>query len=247
MHILLVNDDGIHSPGLRELARALSEKHRVTVAAPDRERSAVGHGITLRMPLFVQEVSLAEGVKAYSVSGTPADCTRLGLDALAESPVDLVVSGPNRGFNLSLDALYSGTVSAALEAAMQGVKAVAVSAPGDADEREVVKVFLRILDQLDLERDLREMLNVNIPALPLEEIGGVCWAAQDTSPQWKDHYEQRVSPSGQAYYWLQSSDSVPDPSGDTDLSCMARGCVTLTPLTFCLTDRRGFREKTITL
>lgn len=247
MRILLVNDDGIQSPGLRELAAALSAKHRVTVAAPDRERSAVGHGITLRSPLFVEEVFWEECVKAYAVSGTPADCTRLGLDALVESPVDLVISGPNKGFNLSLDALYSGTVSAALEAAMQGVKSIAVSAPGNADEREVVRIFLKILEQLDPERDIRQMLNVNIPALPAEQIRGVFWAPQDTAPQWKDHYEYRESPGGQAYYWLRSSDTVSDPDGETDLSRVAAGCVALTPLSFYLTDREGFREKKIKL
>lgn len=247
MHILLVNDDGIQSPGLRELAVSLAESHRVTVAAPDRERSAVGHGITLRSPLFVEEVSWGSGLRAYSVSGTPADCTRLGLDALAETPVNLVVSGPNRGLNLSLDALYSGTVSAALEAAMQGVKAIAVSAPAEAEVGETVRIFRRILDQLDLERDIRQVLNVNIPALPAEQVQGVCWAPQNIVPQWEDHYEHRVSPDGRAYYWLRSSDQRTNPAGDTDLACLARGCVALTPLTFCLTDREGLREKTITL
>ena len=247
MHILLVNDDGIHASGLRELALALSARHRVTVAAPDGERSAVGHGITLRMPLFAQEVCLAEGVKAYSVSGTPADCTRLGLDALAEGPVDLVVSGVNHGENISLDLLYSGTVSAALEAAMRGVKAIAVSAPAGADHREAVRVFLRILDQLDVEQDVGQALNINIPALPAEQIKEVRWTPQDIRPQWDEHYERRESPGGKAYYWLHSSSAPPKQGLDTDLAGLAEGCVTLTPLTFCLTDREGFREKRIVL
>ena len=105
MHILLVNDDGIHSPGLRLLAEALRDAgHRVTVVAPDRERSAVGHGITTRDPLFVQDQNW-EGIPAYSCSGTPADCTQLGLKALAKGPVDLVLSGPNRGLNVAGDLL----------------------------------------------------------------------------------------------------------------------------------------------
>ena len=148
MHILLVNDDGIHSPGLRLLAQALHGTGRqVTVVAPDRERSAVGHGITLRDPLFVQEFDW-EGVPAYSCSGTPADCTQLGLMALTQDPVDLVVSGPNRGLNLAGDLQYSGTVAAALEGAKKGCKAMALSAPREADQAVVARVFLRLLDQL---------------------------------------------------------------------------------------------------
>lgn len=179
MHILLVNDDGIHSQGLKRLALSLAEKHEVTVVAPDGERSAIGHGITLRRPLFVQEAFWSEQIKTYAISGTPADCTRLGLDALTEGPVDLVISGPNDGPNTGTDLLYSGTVSAALEAAMLGKKALALSAPHGADTRAVVEIFLQILDQLDLEQDVRHALNINIPALPGEKLKGVRWAPQE--------------------------------------------------------------------
>ena len=176
MDILLVNDDGIHAPGLRLLAEALrGAGHSLTVVAPDRERSAVGHGITTRDPLFVQEVPW-EGIPAYSCSGTPADCTQLGLKALAPKPVDLVVSGPNNGINTAGDLLYSGTVAAAMEGAKLGVKAIALSAPAEADKPTVVQVFLKLLAQLDLEADVRQVLNINVPARPWEEIQGVRWA-----------------------------------------------------------------------
>ena len=168
MHILLVNDDGIHSPGLRTLAEALKGAgHQVTVVAPDRERSAVGHGITTRDPLFVQDFDW-DGIPAHSCSGTPADCTQLGLKALVKSPVDLVVSGPNRGVNLAGDLLYSGTVAAALEGAKMGYKSIALSAPVEADRETLVRVFLAILVQLDLKHDVRQTLNINVPALPWE-------------------------------------------------------------------------------
>lgn len=246
MHILLVNDDGIQSPGLRALADALQGAgHSVTVVAPDRERSAVGHGITTRDPLFVKEQDW-EGIPAYSCSGTPADCTTLGLKALAKGPVDLVVSGPNRGLNLAGDLLYSGTVAAALEGAKKGVRAIALSAPAAADIPTVVEVFLRLLSQLDVERDVRQMLNVNVPALPLEAIRGVRWAPQGHHV-WIGGYEERVSPGGRRYFW-PGEDVVHDRSqGEDDRPLLEQGFVTLTPLTFEMTDPQGFSGKEFTL
>lgn len=246
MRILLVNDDGIHAGGLRELAAGLSKDHTVIVTAPDRERSAVGHGITIRDPLFAREEDLGPDIRAFAVSGTPADCTRLGLDALAQGPVDVVISGINHGENVAQDLVYSGTVSAALEAALQGVPAIAVSAPTNACFRDVVGVFLRIFEQLDIPQDVRQVLNVNIPALSPEEIREVCWVPQGTV-RWVEQYERRESPMGQAYYWLSADGIFPPEEEASDISRLRAGCVTLTPLTFDLTDRAGFRDKKFTL
>lgn len=247
MRILLVNDDGVHSPGLRELAAGLAENHQVTVAAPDREQSAVGHGITMRTPLLVQEFDLGPKVQAYGVAGTPADCTRLGLYAFTRGQVDLVISGPNRGTNLSLDILYSGTVSAALEAAMLGYKAIALSAPSEADEKAVTACFLSLLAQLDVGRDIQKVLNVNIPALPPEEMKGVVWTAQGSKARWRDRYERREAPFGGTYYWLDSGSFLEKYDEDTDVGCLEEGYITLTPLTFLLTDPEGFSGKKFTL
>ena len=245
MHILLVNDDGIHSPGLRLLAQGLQGAgHQVTVVAPDRERSAVGHGITLREPLFVGEQDWA-GIPAYSCSGTPADCTQLGLLALTDTPVDLVVSGPNRGVNLAGDLQYSGTVAAALEAVKKGRKALALSAPKEADPAVVVRVFLTLLGQLDLSRDVRHMLNLNVPALPYEQILGVKWAPQGSS-LWMGGYEERRAPDGRRYFWCAAGPARSEQE-DSDFSLLQRGYVTVTPLTDSLTDPAGFSGKTFTL
>ena len=243
MRILLVNDDGIHSPGLRSLAVALQgEGHCVTVVAPDRERSAVGHGVTTRDPLFVQEQDW-EGIPAYSCSGTPADCTQLGLKALAKGPVDLVISGPNRGLNVAGDLLYSGTVAAALEGAKLGVKAIALSAPSEADSGLVVKV----LSQLDLRKDVRQVLNINVPALPYEEIQGLRWAPQGNC-MWLGDYEERVSPSGRRYFWSTHQADEYSSSDETwDLALLQKGYVTLTPLQVTLTDPEGFSGKEFAL
>lgn len=247
MRILLVNDDGINSPGLGELAAELSKEHQVTVAAPEREQSAVGHGITMRTPLLVQKADLGPGIRAYAVAGTPADCTRLGIYAFTEGQVDLVVSGPNNGTNLSLDILYSGTVSAAMEAAMLGYKAVAVSAPPGADVKMVAECFLSILRQLDLAQDVRKVLNINIPDLPAEKMKGIVWAPQGPKARWRDSYERRESPTGGVYYWLNGGHPKAEEYQDTDVSRLEEGYVTLTPLTFLLTDQEGFSGKSFTL
>ncbi len=186
MRILLVNDDGIRSVGLGLLARALAEKHTVTVVAPDDQRSAASHSLTLRDELSARKEDM-DGIEAWAVDGTPADCTRLALDVFCPE-AELVISGPNVGLNVAFDILYSGTVGAALEAAMHGKKAIALSAPPQAKEEEVIRVFLRLLEQLDPARDIERLLNINIPNLPLDEIKGVRWVPQGLFHQWEDHY-----------------------------------------------------------
>lgn len=246
MKLLLVNDDGIHSQALRQLALALAKQHRVTVVAPDREQSAVSHGINLWDPLFVKEVPLGEGIRAYSVTGKPADCTRLGMKNLTEEPVDLVISGPNYGINAGGDLLYSGTVSAALEAAMLHQKAIAVSAPREADMETVIQVFLDLLEQIDLEQDVRQVLNINIPALPRKKIKGVKWAPQGGA-QWLDSYEERVAPDGRHYFWPLSQGGPRDPGKDNDYTWLKAGYVSLTPLQMFMTDPEGFSGKEFVL
>lgn len=249
MNILLVNDDGIDSPGLQMLAKALGEKHRVTVCAPDGNRSAVGHGITLNRPLSVERKSLPGAEVAYGVSGTPADCVRLGLGALIREPVELVISGPNIGLNVGMDLHYSGTVSAALEAAMQGIKSIAVSAPPTAEQIEVVRLFLRLFEQLDLENDVRHALNINLPALPLEQVRGVKWVPQGLFFPWIDLYEQQKAPDNDSSWQYRVKGTVcPDADNDdTDVMAVLHGYAALTPLTFCFTDQEGFSAKEITL
>lgn len=246
MEILLTNDDGIASPGLRALAEALGQAgHRVTVVAPDRERSAVGHGITTRDPLFVQDFDW-DGIPAHSCSGTPADCAQLGLKALVKRPVDLVVSGPNYGINTAGDLIYSGTVAAALEAAKLGVKAIALSAPSQADNGPVVKVLLKLLSQLDLGKDVRQVLNINVPALPYEEIQGVRWAPQGDC-MWLGDYEERVSPGGRRYFWSTHEGAYTLEPGGNDRSLLLEGYVTLTPLTASMEDPEGYSGTAFTL
>lgn len=245
MRILLVNDDGIDSCGLLLLAQALRKNHQVTVVAPDGQRSAASHSLTLGDRLAVRQTEL-DGLTAWAVGGTPADCTRLALDVLCPD-AELVISGPNVGLNVAFDVLYSGTVGAALEAAMHGVKSLAVSAPPEADEAQVVRVFLRLLEQLDVERDINGLLNINIPALPLEEIKGVRWVPQGLYHQWEDHYWAGEPEANRRVYQVRGTEvPVPEEILD-DSSAVLNGYAALTPLTFSLTDSEGFRKKAFQL
>lgn len=245
MHILLVNDDGIDAPGLHALAKVLGKEHRVTVCAPDGQRSAAGHSITLRAPLVAEKRHVPGAQAAFAVSGTPADCTRLGLMELAEGTVNLVVSGINKGLNVAMDLLYSGTVSAALEAAMRTVKAVAVSTQWEGDFDRAAAIFGRLLSQLDIQKDIDCMLNVNIPTLPGQTLKGARWVPAGQCACWLDSFEGIKAPDGRTYYWVTEDLDMLYPAfpPDTDVACVEAGYVALTPLAFDLTDRAGMRDK----
>ncbi len=235
MNILLVNDDGISSTGLWALAGALARDHAVTVVAPNTNRSAVGHGLTIGTPLFAHRADFPHGVSAWAVNGTPADCTRLGILNFAPGPIDLVISGPNKGCNLASDLPYSGTVAAALEASMMDVKAIAVSAPREADEQQTIETFLLIFDLIDVENDFTDVLNINIPDLPITDIKGLRWAKLGSN-RWRGPYELRDSSEpdfdGQSLYHLPSTPPKHVPGGQNDYDLLLDGFITLTPLTF---------------
>ena len=239
MKILLVNDDGIREPGFVELARRLSERHQVTAVAPDGNRSAVSHGLTMRTPIFADQVEIAPGVLGWAISGTPADCTRMGLTTFCQEPPDLVISGPNRGANVGHDVFYSGTVGAALEASMHGVKAIAISGNHRDDPVAVVDCFLRLLEQIDPERDIRHVLSINLPALYAGPPKGVLWVPQAIEHHWHDDYEHRVSPDGKHYWWISGTECPIAPEPRDDLSALSHGYVTLTPLAPDVTDREA--------
>lgn len=245
-NILLVNDDGINSPGLRHLAKGLSGQYRVTVAAPSDQRSAASHSLTLRDEITAEKVTLGDNIEAWAVDGTPADCTRLALDALCKD-AELVISGPNVGLNVAFDILYSGTVGAALEGAMHHVPSIAVSAPPHAEEAEVVRAFLRVFSQLDVEKDVHHLLNINIPALSLEQIKGVRWVPQGLYHQWEDHYWAGEPETERHVYKVRGEELPVREEIVDDSSAALGGYIALTPLTFSLTDSEGFRDKAFTL
>jgi len=238
MNILLSNDDGILAPGIRCLAATLAQIHQVTVIAPDRERSATGHALTLHKPLRVEAVGdpYPPQVSAWTCSGTPADCVKFGLDALLKSPPDWVIAGINRGANLGTDVLYSGTVSAAMEGLLEGIPSLAISLVSyTAKEIQAFQpsadFVLTLLEKLGIPA-LPTLLNVNVPAT---EIRGVVVAPLGVR-KYLDIFEQRADPRGKDYYWLAGEVITDGVDPDTDLHAIQQNLITMTPLQFNLTD-----------
>ncbi len=235
MRILLTNDDGIYAEGLCALYRCLSLDHEVIVVAPEAERSAVGHAITLSVPLRVRIVRRGREFRGYAVNGTPADCVKLAFYELV-GPVDLVISGINRGANVGINVLYSGTVSAATEAAILGMPALAVSL--DAYRQEsycFAAYFVSVLvDQVfHWSLPFPFCLNVNIPHLPPQQIKGIKFTRQGTN-RLRERFERRLDPHGNVYYW-QCGEEFMEEDPETDVIALKQGYISITPLHHDLT------------
>lgn len=244
MRILISNDDGIDSVGIYELAKAMKELGEVTVVAPKTEQSAVGHAITMKYPLRVKNHFKNDEFFGYSVDGTPADCIKMGIRNLMTAPPDLVVSGINHGSNTAINIIYSGTVSAAREAAIMNVPAIAVSVcDHDASHFDYA---CKLAQKLALEITKNKlvsgtMLNVNVPNIPFKEVKGVLTTKMGKS-KWADIYEKRVDPYGTEYYWLTGKLLDSDTTPDTDQHAVKNGFATVTPIHFDLTDYPTYNE-----
>ena len=239
MHILLTNDDGIYAEGLWALYRQFCREHVVTVIAPDRERSAVGHGITLHEPLRVHPVSLHGCTKGFAVSGTPADCIKLGLLEIMQTPPDLVISGINPGANVGININYSGTVSAAREAALYGLKAIAVSMDGNPirSYREGA-CFVETVALQTVQRELPygTLLNINIPDVPPEEIKGIRISRQGIR-QSEEYIDKRKDPRNRTYYWQGCEREKPHYAHqDIDGAALDQKFISITPIKCDTTD-----------
>ena len=244
MRVLLTNDDGIHAQGLWALHHAFAARHQVTVVAPDRERSAVGHGITLHQPIRSQTMRVNASLTGIAVNGTPADCVKLGLAELLDSPPELVVSGINPGANVGINVNYSGTVAAAKEAAMAGIPAMAVSitAPGDRH----VEAAARFTESLSMQVMGWKIpggtfLNVNFPDLPMDEIRGVRWCRQGTGVS-AQHFEKRLDPRDRAYYWQGCDSQGAYDQPDIDAAAITDRYISITPIKCDMTDYDLLRE-----
>ena len=237
MHFLLVNDDGIQSPELGMLCRAAAKRgHRVTVAAPDRQQSGTSHCFTIFRPLTVKPVEMEGAAAAWQVDGTPVDCTRLGLHALAETPVDLVISGINQGYNTGLTTYLSGTVGAAREAAFDRGKALAVSVEVDAprEMREFTAEYaVRTAEKLvTTEVPYQSVCNLNTPSCSVKELKGVRVSGL-CHLMYRDGYERIMGPRGQITYWLKPMEVQWDreKEPESDLSLLLDNWATITFLT----------------
>lgn len=237
MLILLTNDDGIYAKGLSSLYEEISREAECLIVAPETEQSAVGHAITIFRPLMVRRATKNNNFLGYAVCGTPADCVKIGIKELAEKPVDIVVSGINRGGNAGINVLYSGTVSAATEAAIMGVPSLAISLDThkEADFTYAAKFARKMVRLIVSNPVLRgSAINVNIPCLPAEQIKGVCVVRQGKS-NIIESFEKRVDPRENAYYWISGEYSSKAQNKDTDVASLADGYITVTPLQYDLT------------
>lgn len=237
MKILVCNDDGVFSDGIIQLAYSMSQTGKVIVAAPDEERSATGHAITLHKPLRIKQVKLPKlNVEAYSVSGTPADCVKIGIDVLMDRNVDMVVSGINRGANLGTDVLYSGTVSAAIEGCILGVPSIAMSITSyDATDFSYAGDIAKEISKKLIQHGLPSgtLLNINVPAVPESQIRGIRITRLGVR-KYAESYIKRLDPRGNPYYWL-SGEAVDDTQKDTDIVAINDNYVSITPIHYNLT------------
>jgi 5'-nucleotidase len=231
MNILLTNDDGYRAPGILALYHTLAGDHEVVLAAPDRERSAIGHGITLNQPLRVDEVDLMGGGRGFAVAGTPADCVKLGLAHLCSTRPDLVISGINAGSNTGININYSGTAGAAREAALNHLPSLAVSIQyGRAMDFQGMANFVgeRLNQVMDLDLTSGIFLNINGPCIPMDQVRETritCQADNNLS----NEMDCREDPRGRHYFWyggMPPSSPVPG----TDEHALAEGCVSITPI-----------------
>lgn len=239
MLILVTNDDGVRSPGLIALAAAMNEIGRAVVVAPDRNRSAVGHALTLDHPLRAEEIK----PDVFAVDGTPTDCVNLGVHGLIREQPDLVVSGINRGSNLGEDITYSGTVCAALEASLMGLPAFAVSLDASVFKQEDLDAaasYAAVLAQKILQTGLpgETFLNVNIPSGPCSGV--------ELTRQGKRRYGDEVicnrDPRGRSYYWIGGSELGFEDIPGSDCNAVAAGKISVTPLKSNMTHETSYQE-----
>jgi len=243
MKILISNDDGIAANGIKALSEKLSEKHEVYIIAPDRERSAAGHSLTLHTPLRVEELDepVYGAKRAWVTTGTPGDCVKIGINAILsedEQP-DLVISGINHGPNLGSDILYSGTVSCAMEGAMLGVPSIAVSLASMHYEPENFLFAAHFVNAL-LEKlkafafPTKCILNINVPPVESEDVAGVA-IAELGRKMFTDNYEKRVDPRGKVYYWMAGELITEPEDARTDIAAIRNNKISITPVTFDMT------------
>jgi len=238
LRILVTNDDGIDAPGLLSLQKALRGVGEVTVLAPDHNWSAAGHTKTMHKPLRVDQTTLPDGTLAYMTTGAPSDCVVLAVLGILDHQPDLVVSGINQGANVGHDITYSGTVAAAMEAVISGIPALAVSLDSyQSQDFAYAARFAARLAKLVLERGLpsNSFLNVNVPAVPSDEIAGVK-ITRLGQRVYHDRLVERQDPRGRNYYWIGGEPPSGVPEEGTDIWALANNYVSITPLHLDMTE-----------
>lgn len=244
--ILVTNDDGVSAPGIRNLVAFMQEIGDVIVVAPDKPQSGMGHAITINSTLFINKVSAENAaVTEYSCTGTPVDCVKLAVNEILHRKPDLCVSGINHGSNSSINVIYSGTMSAAVEAGIEGIPAIGFSLldhDWDADFGATAKFVKKIASQV-LENGLPKgvVLNVNFPKLKENEIKGIKICRQ-ANALWEEKFDKRQTPQGRDYYWLTGEFVNLDKGEDTDEWALKHGFVSVVPVHFDLTSHHSIQE-----
>ena len=244
--ILVTNDDGITAPGIRALISVMSEIGTVIVVAPDKPQSAMGHAITLNSTLFINKVSKENAeITEYSCSGTPVDCVKLAVNEILHRKPDLCVSGINHGSNSSINVIYSGTMSAAVEAGIEGIPAIGFSlldydwnADFDAIKPSIKKITLEVLEK---GMPSNVVFNVNFPKLKEDEIKGIKICRQ-AKAIWMEKFDKRITPQGKDYYWLTGEFVNQDKGEDTDEWALEKGYISVVPVQFDLTAHHTIQQ-----
>jgi 5'-nucleotidase len=245
--ILVTNDDGITAPGIKALVEVMNTIGDVCVVAPDRPQSGMGHAITINDTLYVDKIKLHENTaqQEYSCSGTPVDCVKIAVNEILKRKPDLCVSGVNHGSNSSINVIYSGTMSAAVEAGTLGIPSIGFSLLDysmEADFEPAKKYIKQIVEEC-LENGLPKgvVLNVNIPKLSEEEIKGMKVCRQ-ANAHWEEEFDKRTNPLGREYYWLTGKFVNNDKGEDTDEWALEHGYISVVPVQFDLTAHHAIQE-----
>ena len=237
--ILVTNDDGITAPGIKNLVEAAKGLGKVVVVAPDKAQSGMGHAITIGTPLRMDRVHLFGDIEAWQISGTPVDCVKLAVDKILHRKPDICISGINHGANHSINVIYSGTMSAAMEASIESIPSIGFSLLDYRFEADFTaatfyanKIIKTILSK---KLDKHLLLNVNFPAVPLQEIKGIKICKQAYA-KYKEEFDERIDPHGKKYYWLTGEFINFDKDKDTDVWALQHNYVSVVPVQFDLTN-----------
>ena len=244
--ILVTNDDGISAPGIRALISVMNDLGEVVVVAPNSPQSAMGHAITINSTLECNKIKVDNGPQIeYSCSGTPADCVKLGINEILRRKPDICVSGINHGSNSSINVVYSGTMSAAIEASIEGVPSIGFSLLDYSWKAnfEIFKDYVKKITIAALKNKIPtgNSLNVNFPKLSKKEIKGIKICRQ-AKAFWIEKFDKRINPQGKKYYWLTGDFIDDDNSPDTDEWALKNGYISIVPIKFDMTDHKNIKE-----
>ena len=243
--ILITNDDGVTAPGIRNLIEAVKDLGKIVVVAPDKPQSGMGHAITIGSPLRLHKVNYFDGIEAYQCTGTPVDCVKLAVDKVLHHKPDICLSGINHGANHSINVIYSGTMSAAVEAAIESIPSIGFSLLDYSLEADFsgARKYARIIVEQLLQSipDKHTVLNVNIPSVPVDALKGIKVCRQAYA-KYEEDFIEREDPHGRKYYWLTGEFVNFDEGQDTDVWALANNYISLVPVQFDLTHYK-LKEK----